>query len=86
MNKTISSPLTFIDPVCLMGVESGMEDLHFTCRMRTYYFCSESCRKTFEANPDKYLEPTYRKRKGWWGRYLERLNKATGGTPPKCCH
>jgi uncharacterized membrane protein len=25
------------------------------------------------------------KRKGLWGRYLDRLNKATGGKPP-CCH
>jgi len=46
----------------------------------------ESCRKAFEANPDNYLEAKPKKRKGWWGRYLERLNKATGGTPPKCCH
>lgn len=24
-------------------------------------------------------------KKGWWRRYLDRLNKATDGKPPKCC-
>jgi len=86
MKKTKLSPGIFIDPVCLKEVESGMEDFTFTYRMRTHYLCAESCRKAFEANPDNYLEAKPKKRKGWWGRYLERLNKATGGTPPKCCH
>jgi YHS domain-containing protein len=84
MKKTRSSPRTFIDPVCLMDIESGMENLTFTHRLRTYYFCTDTCRKAFKENPDKYLEPSPKKRKSWWGRYLERLNKATGGTPPKC--
>ena len=34
----------------------------------------------------KYSEVNLPKRKGWWKRYLERLNKSTGGKPPDCCH
>jgi len=75
----------FIDPVCLMKVAPDKKDFTFTYKMRTYYFWAESCRKAFKLNPDKYLESKPTKRKGWWGRYLERLNKATGGKPPECC-
>jgi hypothetical protein len=35
--------------------------------------------------PYKYLQVKPGKRKGLWRRYLDRLNKATGGRPP-CCH
>jgi YHS domain-containing protein len=85
MKKETVSPEIFIDPVCLMKVPSSKKDLMFTYQMRTYYFCAESCRRAFELNPYKYLAQKSPKRKGWWGRYLDRLNKATGGKPP-CCH
>nr|MBC8362516.1 YHS domain-containing protein [Candidatus Desulfatibia profunda] len=75
----------YIDPVCFMEVDPARKDYTFTYQMRTYYFCAESCRKSFEANPEKYLGQNAPKHKGWWSRYLERLNKATGGKPPKCC-
>ena len=84
MKKTISSPEIFIDPVCMMPVASGNKNFMFTYQMRTYYFCTEACRKAFATNPDKYLESMSPKRKGLWGRYLERLNKATGGKTPQC--
>ena len=84
MKKTICSPEIFIDPVCMMQVASGNKNLMFTYQMRTYYFCTEACRKAFANNPDKYLEAMSPKRKGWWGRYLKRLNKATGGKAPQC--
>jgi YHS domain-containing protein len=45
------------------------------------YFCAEECQKAFEAQPQKY---TQSRRKGFWRRYLERLDKATGGRPPAC--
>lgn len=85
MGKSISPHQIFIDPVCFMKVTPGKNDFTFTYKMRTYYFCAESCRKAFVANPDKYLESKTSKRKGWWTRYLQRLNKATGGKPPECC-
>ncbi len=84
MEQSTTSNQIFIDPVCLMKVAPGKKNIVFTHQMRTYYFCAESCRKAFEANPDKYLESMSFKRKGWWSRYLDRLNRATGGKPPKC--
>jgi len=84
MEPSTSEKQIFIDPVCLMKVAPYKKELMFTYRLRTYFFCSESCRKAFESNPDKYLESKPAKRKGWWGRYLEWLNKATGNKPPKC--
>lgn len=83
VQSKISSQI-FIDPVCLMKVDPVKKDLTFTYRMRTYYFCAESCLKSFEANPEKYLDSMTTKRKGWWSRYLDRLNKFTGGKSPKC--
>ena len=36
---------------------------------------AEGCRQAFEENPQKFLEPKPRKRKGIWGRYMDRLQK-----------
>ena len=84
VKNTTSSTEIFIDPVCLMKVTPGEKGIGLTYQMRTYYFCAENCRKAFEANPGKYIEAKASKRKGLWGRYLGRLNKVTGGKPPKC--
>jgi len=84
MKQTKTSPELFIDPVCLMKVDPVKKDLMFTYRMRTYYFCAEACCQAFKANPEKYLKLTTPKRKGWWGRYLDRLNKVTGGKSQQC--
>jgi len=86
MKKSTRSSQIYIDPVCFMKVVPRIKNCTFTYQMRTYYFCAEDCRKAFEANPEKYLTQNAPKRKNWWDRYLERLNKATGGKPPKCCH
>jgi len=75
----------FLDPVCHMKVTKSSKVPPFTFRSNTYYFCAEACRDTFISDPGKYLETKPAKRKGWWGRYLDRLNKVTGGKPP-CCH
>ena len=83
-NSVTSNKISFIDPVCAMQVQHGNNNLMFTHKMRTYYFCAGACRRAFEADPDKYLNPTPRKHKGWWGRYLDRLEKATGGNAPQC--
>ncbi|MBT8364730.1 MAG: YHS domain-containing protein [Deltaproteobacteria bacterium] len=78
INKTTS------DPVCGMAVESNKAEITVKIDGETYFFCAESCRKSFVENPKKYLchEPT--KKKGIWGRYLTRLEKASGGKPMKC--
>lgn len=68
----------YIDPVCWAKVSSDMKDFKATYLMRTYYFCSESCLKDFDADPEKYLDSLSSKWKGWGKHYLTRFIKATG--------
>jgi len=74
----------FVDPVCLMGVTESSTVPPFTFHSKTYYFCAENCREEFISDPDKFLTDKPKRRKGLWARYLDRLNKATGGKPPSC--
>jgi len=73
----------FVDPVCGMTVDPDTAAASISYNGVQIYFCAQGCKQAFEANPDKF---TAKKRKGLWQRYLERLNKATGGEPPSCCH
>jgi YHS domain-containing protein len=73
-----------IDPVCGMAVVANVTDLLTTIKGQKYYFCAEGCRQAFEENPQKFLDPKPQKRKGVWGRYMDRLQKATGGKAQKC--
>ncbi|MBT8371117.1 MAG: YHS domain-containing protein [Desulfobacterales bacterium] len=82
---TSNTEHNFIDPVCQMKVAKGSKVPSFVFQSETYHFCANSCRNAFMADPQKYLKSKSNKRKGFWGRYLDRLNKATGGKPP-CCH
>lgn len=75
----------FVDPVCKMKVTTNSKVPPLNFHSKTYYFCAEGCREKFISNPDKFLMAKPIKRKGLWARYLDRLNKATGGKPP-CCH
>ena len=44
------------DPVCGMGVDPGKADrLKGVFQGTTYYFCSESCKRKFEAHPQSYV-------------------------------
>jgi YHS domain-containing protein len=46
-----------IDPVCGMEVdEKKSGDFRTQFAGRKYFFCSEDCRKEFEADPSGYLE------------------------------
>ena len=72
------------DPVCGMAVIPGSTVFSVSIEDKQYYFCAESCRKSFVENPKKFLVPECNKPKGWWGRYMAKLNKATGGKPMKC--
>ena len=84
MNTEINTTVKVIDPVCGMEIATGTVDILTTIKGNTYHFCAEGCRKAFEKNPKKYLESKSHKRKGIWGRYMDRLQKATGGKPQKC--
>lgn len=76
---------TVIDPVCGMAVNPQSRSVVSIYKSSTYHFCAEVCRITFDKNPEKYLFKKDDKPKGFWERYLARLNKATGGKPPQCC-
>jgi membrane fusion protein, copper/silver efflux system len=44
------------DLVCGMMVDPNSPNtLNMQYKGKTYYFCSETCKKSFEANPDKYV-------------------------------
>ena len=47
--------MTVRDPVC--GMELEERDVRFASdyQGRTYSFCSLSCKKRFDANPEQYL-------------------------------
>lgn len=75
-----------IDPVCKMNVDPGKAALMSNYKGKDYYFCAGACRESFDKNPQKHLESKPAKRKGLWGRYLERLNKVTCGRTPPGCH
>jgi P-type Cu+ transporter len=45
------------DPVCGMDVDPNSANVYSTeYQGETYYFCAESCKKSFETNPLKYLQ------------------------------
>jgi YHS domain-containing protein len=77
-----------VDPVCGMTVDVGNTRLVSAYRGESYWFCAEACRRAFEKNPDKYLAAKASKKKGWFGRFLERMAKVNekefGCSGPKC--
>ena len=88
MKALNSDNLASIDPVCGMQIESETKSrLFFSMRGHTYYFCTEKCRNAFKMDPAKYTDVLNitKNRKNWWGRYLDRVQKATKGKPPTCC-
>ena len=72
------------DPVCGMDVIPSTTDITAEIGGDTYYFCAEGCRNAFVKNPQKYLCSAPAKKKGIWGRYLQRLERASGGNAMKC--
>ncbi len=71
----------FIDPVCNMTVDPATAPAKYHHKGEAIYFCAQGCMAAFKANPKKY---TSKKKKGFWQRYLDRLNRSTGGRPPAC--
>jgi YHS domain-containing protein len=70
-----------IDPVCSMKVKPDKTNHIFNYNGEEYYFCCNGCLDSFRKEPGKYLK---QKRKGMWGRYLDRLAKSTDGKSMKC--
>jgi YHS domain-containing protein len=42
------------DPVCGMNVDEKTAALKSEYKGRTYYFCNQSCKSSFDKNPTKY--------------------------------
>ena len=84
MKSALKNRKTVIDPVCNMEVVPGRTEISAVINGDTYYFCAEGCKKAFVDNPEKYLKPKSAKKKSWWCRYTERLEKSTGGKAMKC--
>jgi YHS domain-containing protein len=45
-----------IDPVCKMTVDAKTAQFKTEYKGATYYFCAPGCKKTFEENPEAYLD------------------------------
>jgi len=45
-----------VDPVCKMQVDEEKAVATSVYEGKTYYFCCEACKKTFEKLPEKYVE------------------------------
>jgi len=43
------------DPVCGMDVDPETAAGKSEYKGKTYYFCAPGCKKSFDANPEKYL-------------------------------
>jgi Cu+-exporting ATPase len=42
------------DPVCGMNVDEKTAKLKSAYMGKTYYFCSQACKSSFDKNPTKY--------------------------------
>lgn len=79
---------TNTDPVCGMYVH-GETALKEEYEGREYNFCAEGCREKFTKDPERYASTDTGEKKGWFGRFIERLARANdeefGPKGPRCC-
>ena len=72
------------DIVCGMEIDENQVAGKSEYKGLTYYFCAESCKNSFDTEPEKYIRNLR-----WWKRFLLRLGDASretyGNEPPKCC-
>ena len=47
------------DPVCGMDVEPATAEHVTVHEGKTFYFCARRCKETFEADPQRYVDPDY---------------------------
>ncbi len=45
-----------IDPVCKMEVDPATAEWKTEYKGKTYYFCAPGCKRSFEKEPEKYLD------------------------------
>ena len=51
---------TVKDPVCGMEIDPQTAAGTSEYQGQTYYFCAPGCKKAFEQDPKKYLDPSYK--------------------------
>ena len=44
------------DPVCGMKVDERKAEAHTEFAGKKYFFCSDGCKREFEADPDEFVE------------------------------
>jgi YHS domain-containing protein len=49
---------TVHDPVCGMDIDPATAAGKSEYKGQTYYFCAPSCKKAFDADPEKYVGKT----------------------------
>jgi Cu+-exporting ATPase len=54
----VKAAASAIDPVCGMRVDPTTAKHRFSYKGRDYFFCSARCRERFEAEPEKFLQPS----------------------------
>ena len=85
MSQHTEIPVSAIDPVCGRTVDTRQAPFTAQSGDGRRYFCSDNCRRRFTAPDEHAAAPASQKKRGFWARYLERLNKTTGGKTPPCC-
>ena len=50
-----TQPAKVVDPVCGMQIEPAKAAGKSGYKGKTYYFCSDHCKRTFDANPEAVL-------------------------------
>jgi len=53
--KDASTQAVVVDPVCGMDIETKDAKHTYEYKGKTYYFCCDSCKKSFSKKPEKYL-------------------------------
>jgi YHS domain-containing protein len=46
-----------VDPVCSMVVDEKTAAASSKYKGKAYYFCAMGCKKAFDKDPEKYLDP-----------------------------
>jgi len=54
--KSCKEEFMTTDPVCGMKVDERRTEFQTQFAGKKYFFCSDECRKEFEADPNEYVE------------------------------
>ena len=70
-----------VDPVCGMSIAPTSAQADVNYQGQHLYFCTTACQHAFKAAPEKY---GFAKRKGFWRRFIEKMEKASAERPISC--